>query len=99
VLVKAPSQGIVKWRKFSDSLPPFSPRVDLAFSICGTELPSPMSVADWNGDSMLDSSDFLGFLNSWSNREPRADLAPIGGNAAWNSDDFLAFLDAYSQGG
>jgi hypothetical protein len=99
VLVRAPSLGITEWEKLADVSPALTPRVDIAFSVCGVDQPSPSSIANWNGDGAVNSSDFLDFLNSWSNQEPRADLAPFGGDAAWDSSDFLTFLNAYAQAG
>ncbi|MDX9911192.1 MAG: PA14 domain-containing protein [Phycisphaerales bacterium] len=56
-------------------------------------------LADWDlSGGAPDSSDFLAFLNSYSAHEPRADLAPAGGNGVFDSSDFLAYLNAFSQG-
>ncbi|MDX9911727.1 MAG: GC-type dockerin domain-anchored protein [Phycisphaerales bacterium] len=64
-----------------------------------TPLNSSCCLADWdNSDGQPNSSDFLAFLNDWASHNPRADLAPSGGNGSFDSSDFLAFLNAYAQG-
>lgn len=54
---------------------------------------------DWDGSGgQPNSSDFLAYLNDWSDQDPAADLAPPGGDNVWDSSDFLAYLNLYSQG-
>ncbi|MDX9912695.1 MAG: GC-type dockerin domain-anchored protein [Phycisphaerales bacterium] len=54
---------------------------------------------DWDASGgQPNSSDFLAYLNDWSANEPRADLAPAGGDGTWDSSDFLAYLNLYSAG-
>ncbi|MDX9910252.1 MAG: GC-type dockerin domain-anchored protein [Phycisphaerales bacterium] len=54
--------------------------------------------ADWDGDTNLNSSDFLAYLNDFASQDPAADIAPPGGDGSWNSSDFLAYLNLYAQG-
>ena len=68
-----------------------------AYEFAGTS--SPVCPGDWDGSGGApDSSDFLAYLNDWSVQDPRADLAPPGGDGAWDSSDFLAYLNAYVAG-
>ena len=60
---------------------------------------APACIADWDeSGGAPNSSDFLAYLNDYSAQDPRADLAPEGGNGVWDSADFLAFLNAYAHG-
>ena len=56
--------------------------------------------ADWdNSGGEANSSDFLAYLNDFSNEHPAADLAPpVTGDGIFDSSDFLAFLNLYAQG-
>ncbi|MDX9912562.1 MAG: GC-type dockerin domain-anchored protein [Phycisphaerales bacterium] len=58
----------------------------------------PPCTQDWNFDGVINSSDFLAYLNDYAMGKARADLAPPGGNGILNSSDFLAFLNIYLQG-
>jgi formylglycine-generating enzyme required for sulfatase activity len=60
--------------------------------------PADLSGPGGEPDDVLNSSDFLAFLNLWSTSDPSADLAPSGGNGVWDSSDFLAYLNLYAQG-
>ncbi|MDX9910220.1 MAG: GC-type dockerin domain-anchored protein [Phycisphaerales bacterium] len=51
--------------------------------------------ADFNGDRLVDSSDFLAFLNAWVKSDPRTDVHTDG---FFNSSDFLTFLGAWAEG-
>ncbi|MDX9910605.1 MAG: GC-type dockerin domain-anchored protein [Phycisphaerales bacterium] len=54
---------------------------------------------DWDGSGgQPNSSDFLAYLNDFSAQDPRADLAPPGGNGSWDSTDFLAYLNDFAAG-
>lgn len=54
--------------------------------------------ADANSDGLLNSSDFLAFLNQWSQQDPEADLNPPGGDGVFDSSDFLVYLNFYALG-
>lgn len=51
--------------------------------------------ADFNGDGIVNTLDFLSFLNAFSAGDPSADF---NGDGVVNTLDFLAFLNAYSEG-
>ncbi|MDX9911395.1 MAG: GC-type dockerin domain-anchored protein [Phycisphaerales bacterium] len=55
-------------------------------------------VGDTNADGVLNSSDFLEYLNQWSSHDPEADLNPPGGDGVWDSSDFLVYLNFYALG-
>ncbi len=50
---------------------------------------------DWNGDSAVNTQDFLAFLNDWAAQDPRADLNNDG---QVNTLDFIIFLNAWAAG-
>ncbi|MFG0259271.1 MAG: GC-type dockerin domain-anchored protein [Phycisphaerales bacterium JB041] len=51
--------------------------------------------ADFNGDSVVNSHDFLAFLNAWAAADPRADWNEDG---TVNTQDFIAFLNEWVAG-
>ncbi|HRQ73481.1 MAG TPA: GC-type dockerin domain-anchored protein [Phycisphaerales bacterium] len=51
--------------------------------------------ADMNADTVVNSIDFIVFLNAYSASEPRADF---NGDTVVNTLDFIAFLNAYVAG-
>lgn len=52
-------------------------------------------VADVNGDGVINTLDFLLFLNLWNDRDPTADVNLDG---AVNTQDVLFYLNAYTSG-
>jgi len=51
--------------------------------------------ADFNGDGVVNTQDFIAYLNAWSAREPEADMD---GNGVVNTQDFIAFLNLWNAG-
>jgi len=51
--------------------------------------------ADLTGDGVVDTQDFLTFLNAWSSGDPIADWNEDG---SINTQDFLAYLNAWVAG-
>ncbi len=51
--------------------------------------------ADFNGDTVVNSLDFIAFLNAYTAGDPKADF---NGDTVINSLDFIAFLNAYTAG-
>ncbi len=51
--------------------------------------------ADWNNDGMLDTQDFVAFLNSYAGGSLGADLTDDG---ILNTSDFVAFLNLWNSG-
>jgi len=51
--------------------------------------------ADFNGDGVADTRDFIAFLNAWVSGDDRADFD---GNGVVDTRDFVAFLNAWSAG-
>lgn len=51
--------------------------------------------ADFNGDGVVNTQDFIAYLNAWSAGEERAD---INGDGVVNSQDFIAFLNLWTAG-
>jgi len=51
--------------------------------------------ADFNGDGVADTRDFIAFLNAWAAGDDRADFD---GNGVVDTRDFIAFLNAWSAG-
>jgi len=51
--------------------------------------------ADFNGDTVVNSLDFIAFLNAYTANDPSADF---NGDTVINSLDFIAFLNAYTAG-
>ncbi|HZW09277.1 MAG TPA: GC-type dockerin domain-anchored protein, partial [Phycisphaerales bacterium] len=51
--------------------------------------------ADFNGDNVVDSRDFIAYLDVWATGHPDADMD---GNGLVDSRDFIAFLNAWSAG-
>ena len=49
--------------------------------------------SDWNRDGILDTSDFINFLNDWVANEPQADF---NGDSLINTSDFIAFLNLWN---
>lgn len=56
---------------------------------------SPGCVADWNADGLVDTRDFLAYLNDWSGDDAGADLNDDG---TVNTLDFLVFLGLFAAG-
>lgn len=56
---------------------------------------NPPCDADWNGDGVVNTQDFIAYLNDWSAREPGADL---NGDGVVNSQDFIVFLNLWNAG-
>ncbi len=52
-------------------------------------------VADWNNDGLVNTQDFLAYLNDWSSQNPAADLT---GDGTVNTQDFLLYLNLWSAG-
>ena len=52
-------------------------------------------VADFNGDGVVDTRDFIAFLNAWAHQESGAD---IDGNGVIDTRDVSAFLNVWSMG-
>ncbi len=51
--------------------------------------------ADFNGDTVINSLDFIAYLNAYIANDPKADF---NGDTVINSLDFIAFLSAYVAG-
>jgi len=51
--------------------------------------------ADFNGDGVVDTRDFVAFLNAWAGGD---DAADFDGNGMIDTRDFIAFLNAWSAG-
>ncbi len=64
--------------------------VNAVLAILGMDCP-----ADFNGDTIVNSLDFIAFLNAYTASDPRADF---NGDTVINSLDFIAFLNAYVAG-
>jgi len=52
-------------------------------------------IADFNGDGIVNTQDFLAFLNAWSSGNTSAD---IDGNGTVNTLDFIMFLNLWNAG-
>lgn len=52
-------------------------------------------VPDFNGDGIVNTLDFISYLNAYNESDPRADL---NGDGIVNTLDFLVFLNAYNDG-
>ena len=50
---------------------------------------------DWNADGIVNTQDFIAYLNDWAAQDPRADLNSDG---TINTIDFIAFLNAWAAG-
>lgn len=55
----------------------------------------PFCDADFNLDQIVDTRDFIAYLNAWTGHDPRADFD---GNFLFNTRDFIAFLNAWADG-
>lgn len=55
----------------------------------------PACIADFNSDGVVNTLDFIAYLNAYNTGDPRADL---NGDGVVNTLDFLAFLNAFSAG-
>ena len=53
----------------------------------------PCDYANYNGDSTINTQDFLAFLNSWNAGESRANC---NGDSTVNTQDFLCFLNIWN---
>ncbi|MCW5775860.1 MAG: dienelactone hydrolase family protein [Phycisphaeraceae bacterium] len=51
--------------------------------------------SDWNLDGVVNTLDFLAFLNQWADAHPDADF---NGDGSVNTLDMLSFLNAYNEG-
>ncbi len=51
--------------------------------------------ADFNGDGIVNTLDFIAYLNAYNVGDPSADM---NGDGIVNTLDFIAFLNAYSEG-
>ena len=58
-------------------------------------LPGADCEADLNGDGVVDTRDFITYLNAWANREPIADWNEDG---IINTQDFIAYLNDWVVG-
>ena len=56
---------------------------------------TPVCTADFNDDGIVNTLDFIAFLNAYNEDDPRAD---INGDGIVNTLDFIAFLNAYNGG-
>ena len=93
----ANTSGSVRLRFIAEDLDPGS-IVEAAideFSLFEYDCSEPPCVADFNGDTVVNSLDVLAFLNAYSAGDPRAD---INGDTVVNSLDVLAFLNLYNLG-
>ncbi|MBZ0171634.1 MAG: hypothetical protein K8E66_04575 [Phycisphaerales bacterium] len=52
-------------------------------------------VADFNGDGVVNTQDFIAYLNAWTARDPRAD---VNGDGIVNTQDFIAYLNLWTAG-
>ena len=52
-------------------------------------------IADFNDDGIVNTLDFLAFLNAYNAGDMRAD---VNGDGILNTLDFLVFLNAYNEG-
>lgn len=52
-------------------------------------------IADFDGNGVVNTQDFLAYLNAWSAQDPRADVNEDG---VVNTQDFLAFLNLWTAG-
>jgi len=71
---------------------------DATRSVVGFLPPAPCAgdcPADWNGDGLVNTLDFVAYLNDWSARDPRADLD---GNGVVNTADFIIYLNLWAAG-
>jgi hypothetical protein len=58
-------------------------------------LADPTCIPDWNADGVVNTQDFLAYLNDWSAQNAVADLNEDG---VVNTQDFLAFLGLWAAG-
>lgn len=81
-----------------EDLPELSGGLEWDVSYTGTEVILSVSggcIGDWNDDGVVNTLDFIAFLNDWSSGDPDAD---INGDGNVNTLDFIAFLNAWSGG-
>jgi len=52
-----------------------------------------LCLADFNGDTTVNTLDFLAFLNAYTSGDPKADF---NGDTVINTLDVLAFLNAFT---
>jgi hypothetical protein len=52
-------------------------------------------LADWNSDGLVNTIDFVAYLNDWAAKNAGAD---VNGDGAVNTQDFIAFLDLWAAG-
>lgn len=93
----ASTAGNVRLRFIAEDLEPGS-IVEAAideFSLFEYDCGEPPCVADFNGDTVVNSLDVLAFLNAYSAGDPKAD---VNGDTIVNSLDVLAFLNLYNEG-
>jgi hypothetical protein len=60
-----------------------------------TKIATPRCPPDFNGDTVVDSQDFVAFLNAFTAGDPSADY---NGDGTVNSPDFIAFLNDFVAG-
>lgn len=74
-------------RTIAEGMLPF-----LAFAPCDLTCPCQ---ADFNSDGIVNTLDFIGFLNAYNTGDDRADF---NGDGVVNTLDFIGFLNAYNEG-
>ncbi|MBK7406167.1 MAG: hypothetical protein IPJ41_16565 [Phycisphaerales bacterium] len=51
--------------------------------------------SDWNGDGVVNTQDFIAYLNDWAPKHARAD---VNGDGTVNTQDFILFLNMWASG-
>ncbi|MFG0242008.1 MAG: GC-type dockerin domain-anchored protein [Phycisphaerales bacterium JB054] len=71
-----------------------NPTVTYSATVRATE-PDDTCLPDWNNDNLVDTRDFIAYLNDWAAGNPIAD---INNDNTVNTLDFIAFLNAWAAG-
>lgn len=95
---------IVGCDEMTDEFPPFAESVsvlpirfgssDSTGTIFWDDLSFTQCLADMNCDDIVNTQDFIAFLNLWTARDPRGDFD---NNGTINTQDFIAFLNTWTQ--
>lgn len=95
---------IVGCDEMTDEFPPFAESVSVlpirfgSSTSTGTifwdDIDFTQCLADMNCDDVINTQDFIAFLNLWTAQDDKADFD---GNGTVNTQDFLAFLNTWTQ--